>query len=560
MNYIVLRNPRCCSEKLFPSIALLLGALLCSHMAAAQASMSVTISPGVASVAVGRTLHLTATVQNDRSGKGVTWSYSNSTCTTSQDTDYIVVTTSPVCGTLADSSSSAVTFHAPIAVPSPAAITITATSVADNRKSSSARVMVTNGAPNVWLSPTGATVQAGHSKSFEATVSGDFDTKVSWEVNGVPGGNASVGRIDSEGLYTAPSMVPSGGTVTIAAVWDANRAVYSSAVVAVSRASMIPLPLHGITIADYEFGGTQTDIRDPSYLSEVQNSLDRFAVTPTARITFTVETVAGGGVGSGDAEGATAASYLPAMQALKATSRPPYLLGEVLDSSYLGCFSLADHNARWKQYVATLGQYTDVWEIGNEINGNWMDNADADQYCNWPTPNTTDATVVRKMIDAYRIVRAHGGLTELTLYYPGQESQCGNGSPDPFEPIAWAAANVPAEMLNGMDYVLISYYNTDCPWGIDPTTATWGNFYTAVQNLFPNAQIGFGEWGYSGSTAPTAAAETALIDQGYGLEPVGLPHSDRWASGVFYWEFNNDAVPITAPYWSLFNTDMRRQP
>jgi len=559
MDYIP-RNPRCCSGKLFRLIALLLGAFLCSHGSVAQAPMSVSISPGVASVGVGRALRLTATVRNDRSGKGVVWSYTNPACTSSQNTDYIVVTTSPVCGTLKDSSPSAVIFNAPIAVPSPAAITITATSVADNRKSSSARVMVTDGSPNVWLSPTGATVQTGHSRRFEAIVSGDSGARVSWGVNGVPGGNASVGRIDAEGLYTAPSAVPSGGTVKITAVLNGDRAVSSSAIVAVSRASTIPLPLHGVTIADYEFGGTQTDIRDPGFLSEVKNSLDHFAVTPTARITFTVESVSSGGVGSGGVEGATAASYLPALRALKQAPRPPYLLGEVLDSSYLGCFSLADHNARWKQYVSTLGEYTDVWEVGNEINGNWMDSADADQYCNWTTPTTTDATVVRKMIDAYRIVRAHGGLTELTLYYPGQESQCGNGSPDPFEPIAWTTANVPAEMLNGVDYVLISYYNTDCPWGIDPTTATWGNFYTAVQNLFPNAQIGFGEWGYSGSTAPTAAAETALIDQGYSLEPVGLPYSDKWASGVFYWEFNNDAVPMTAPFWSLFNTDMRHQP
>lgn len=554
------RNHRFRLENFWRLTALLSVAFLYSNLAAAQDPVIVSISPGVASVAAGGTLLITANVRNDRSGKGVTWSYSNSTCTASENEDYIVVTTSDDCGTLTNASPSAITYNAPGVVPSPAAITITATSVADKTQSSSAIVMVTDGSLNVWVSPTGATVQTGHKRRFNAVVSGDSDTRVIWKVNSVRGGNSSLGTIDASGLYTAPSTVPNGGTVTVTAVSRANRDLSSSVIVAVSKGPLLPLPIHGVTVADYAFGGDQTDIRDSSYLSEVQNSLDRFAVTPTARIVFTVETVAGGGVGQGGTEGATANSYLAALRALKTVSRPPYLLGEVLDSSYLGCFSLAQHNARWKQYLSTLGNYVDVWEVGNEINGNWMDSADTEQYCNWETPPTTDATVVKKMIDAYEIVRAHGGLTELTLYYPGQESQCGNGSPDPFEPIVWVKANVPENMLKGMDYVLISYYHTDCTDGINPTSATWGHFFTAVQDLFPNAKIGIGEWGYSGDTAPSASKKTALINKGYRLDPIAIPFSSNWVSGVFYWEFNNDAVPYTAPFWNLFNTDMQLQP
>jgi hypothetical protein len=513
------------------------------------------------------TLLLNASVQNDSWGKGVTWSYTNPTCTTSKNTDYIVVTTSTACGTLTNSSSSAVTYNAPTTVPNPAAITITATSIADPTESSSATVMVTNGSLNVWISPTGATVQTGHSRLFNAIVSGNSNTLVTWEVNGVVGGNSSVGTICAAGLYRAPSSVPSGGTVMVTAVSQANSAVSSSVIVAISTRALLPLPIHGVTVADYNFAGNQTDIRNPSYLSEVQNSLDSFADTPTARIVYTVEVVSGGGEGSKGTEGAVASSYLTAMQTLKGVSRPPYILGEVLDSSYTGCFSLADHDGRWIQYVDPvkgLGKYVDVWEVGNEINGNWLDSADAVQSCLWTVPNTTDATVVQKMIDAYNIVRAQGYLAELTLYYPGQESVCGNGNPDPFEPITWVTANVPLKMRNGMDYVLISYYHSDCPGGIDPTPATWGHFFTAVQNLFPNAQIGFGEWGYSCSEStceyPSVSKRTSLINQGYSLDPTSLPFSSNWVSGVFYWEFNDDAVPSTAQFWSLINTDMQSQP
>ncbi len=43
-----------------------------------------------------------------------------------------------------------------------------------------------------------------------------------------------------------------------------------------------------------------------------------------------------------------------------------------------------------------------------------------------------------------------------------------------------------------MDYVLVSYYHQDCTGGTDPSAASWGIFFTQVQNLFPNAEIGFG--------------------------------------------------------------------
>ena len=42
--------------------------------------------------------------------------------------------------------------------------------------------------------------------------------QVDWKVNDIAGGNATYGTIDADGLYTAPSTVPSGGMVAIQAV------------------------------------------------------------------------------------------------------------------------------------------------------------------------------------------------------------------------------------------------------------------------------------------------------------------------------------------------------
>ena len=53
-------------------------------------------------------------------------------------------------------------------------------------------------------SPTSATVAPSGTLQFSATIQGLSNTDVTWTVDGVVGGNATVGTITSAGLYTAP--------------------------------------------------------------------------------------------------------------------------------------------------------------------------------------------------------------------------------------------------------------------------------------------------------------------------------------------------------------------
>jgi hypothetical protein len=53
-------------------------------------------------------------------------------------------------------------------------------------------------------------------------MSGEADQTVTWFVNDLAGGNSTVGTISTTGLYLAPGVVPSPGTVTIKAVSVAN--------------------------------------------------------------------------------------------------------------------------------------------------------------------------------------------------------------------------------------------------------------------------------------------------------------------------------------------------
>src|SRR5436305_1076821 len=86
---------------------------------------------------------------------------------------------------------------------------------------------------NVTISPTSATVATGGTQQFTATVN-TSNTAVTWQVNGVTGGNATVGTISSSGLYTAPATVQSTTTVTVTAVSQADPTKSASAQVTIT--------------------------------------------------------------------------------------------------------------------------------------------------------------------------------------------------------------------------------------------------------------------------------------------------------------------------------------
>ncbi len=96
------------------------------------------------------------------------------------------------------------------------------------------------GAPppvNVSVSPTSATAQVNQTQQFTATVTGTSNTTVTWQVNGVTGGNSTVGTIATSGLYTAPASVPNPATVTVRAVSQADTTKSASASVNIAFAS-----------------------------------------------------------------------------------------------------------------------------------------------------------------------------------------------------------------------------------------------------------------------------------------------------------------------------------
>jgi uncharacterized protein YjdB len=186
---------------------------------AQQSSVTVSVSPPGASVALGAIQQFSATVTGN-SNQSVTWDV-NGIAGGSSTVGFIGVNG---------------VYTAPAAVPSPATVIVHATSVAAPSASGSASVTIFNPAPpvSVAISPTSASVRTGNTKQFTVTVQNTSNTAVSWNVNGIAGGNSVMGTISSTGLYKAPAAAPSPNTVKVTAVSAADPTTSATAQVKIT--------------------------------------------------------------------------------------------------------------------------------------------------------------------------------------------------------------------------------------------------------------------------------------------------------------------------------------
>ncbi len=85
--------------------------------------------------------------------------------------------------------------------------------------------IIINAVSDVVLSPASPRVLLGDSMALTAMVSGLSDDTLSWAVNGVAGGNSTLGTVDGTGVYSAPALMPTNSTVTVTATSVADAAV-----------------------------------------------------------------------------------------------------------------------------------------------------------------------------------------------------------------------------------------------------------------------------------------------------------------------------------------------
>jgi len=115
-----------------------------------------------------------------------------------------------------------------------ASVVLSPTSATSTATANATTKSCTTTTPRALLAvcPATMSIQAGGgTQNFTATVANFTDDSVTWEVDDVPGGNATVGTITSAGVYTAPASVPSAAQVTVTAVSTADQTLVSTATV-----------------------------------------------------------------------------------------------------------------------------------------------------------------------------------------------------------------------------------------------------------------------------------------------------------------------------------------
>jgi hypothetical protein len=159
--------------------------------------VSVTVSPASTGVRTGTTQQFTAAVTGS-SNRAVTWDVNG------------VAGGNSTFGTISANG----LYSAPSVLPSPITVTVHANSAAAPATGSGSVVVSTT---NVAVLPSGATIAPLGTQQFTAQGSGGSNPSVTWYVNGIHGGNASIGTISPTGLYKAPNTVPANATVKITA-------------------------------------------------------------------------------------------------------------------------------------------------------------------------------------------------------------------------------------------------------------------------------------------------------------------------------------------------------
>jgi uncharacterized protein (TIGR03437 family) len=200
---------------------------------------AITVSPSTATLTASGSQQFTAT----GGGAGYVWSISPQTGTIDQTGLYT----------------------APSTISSSQTVTVTATSSADSSISGTAKITLSPTASvSVSISPTSASLTAGGTQQFTATVSNGSTNAVTWKLS------PQTGTIDSSGLYTAPALVSVTTKVTVTATAVADGTKSASATVTLN------------TVTDVGTGAPTTTLQNAFVNAFFRNNFNNLVSLPPA--------------------------------------------------------------------------------------------------------------------------------------------------------------------------------------------------------------------------------------------------------------------------------------
>jgi hypothetical protein len=277
----------------------------------------------------------------------------------------------------------------------------------------------------------------------------------------------------------------------------------------------------GRAIPDTLYGVTTESVEN---LSGLNTSLTKHTKRPMTRIVFQ--------------SGTNPSSYTSAVNTLRNTS---YIMGEIMDSDGLKKISTANYRTRAANFVNTFKNNIDIYEIGNELNGEWAG---------------TQASTLAQLQAAYDVVEKDNASLNLksaiTLNFWPNSGFYEN----PWENTETYAKSIPAEIRNGVDYVLLSFYETALDdkktpsiESYTPASSEFVSMFNKFKTIFPNAKLGMGEIGAQGTDDDlprdaTFTEKQTIANRYYGMHnTLKTAIGPRYVGGYFWWYYYQDAVP-----------------
>ncbi len=207
-----------------------------------------------------------------------------------------------------------------------------------------------------------------------------------------------------------------------------------------------------------------------------------------------------------------------------------------------GCTLAAYHTAFVNATTKLTGTAApDAFEIGNEVNGDWVFSSGGN-------------TPAARLADAANVVTANapGKLRVLTLFY-----QINTPSAASTSMFNWARANLTSTIRGKIDDVLLSTYVEQAPLGL-----AFDQVMRRMQAEFPTQKIGIGELGYwipdqrywwafsnlASTSSPTAAQLQPIADQYY---RASYGYANSVGAG-FWWNYPTEVATSTS-FQALFS-------
>lgn len=364
-------------------------------------------------------------------------------------------------------------------------------------------------------------------------------------------------------------------TLTLLVILAAGR------IAAAQSCAEMPPSLFGVTT---ETATWKNDAETKKGLNRLVNSLKKIEspYKPVIRVVFQY--------------GNEASDYLEALKALHGVNedcsdRVAYVVGLLVDSQQVFHFNDRHENQsiadRARHFAKTVGKYVDVWEIGNEMNGEWVgwisNNRNNEHHNQSPEELARmRKTVGGQVVEVYKALSCGDPEAEtkcaLNLYLfddlntgkncrddtiKGCNAECSRE----YEMLTWSK-NYLEPVKNGLkfDYVFFSFYEDDCKT-VEKSPALLADAIKDLSNLFTfgghKPKVGLGEIApqcYCSKNKDNDKRRTAkccrpeqprFVRRYYGAWHrqikemfATLPAAERpdYVGGFFYWYFYQDAA------------------